>query len=89
MQNVYDPESTEIYGQRILTIVTSIELFVPVLISHSKIKSDDCISSAIFTILVPNNVRKLKQMPSTDVPDEMIRLSIKIVIRAQFSSSIA
>lgn len=72
-----------------LTIVTSIVSLVPLLISHNSTKSGGCKSAIILTRRVPSSVRKLKQMPSTDVPICMIRFSISIVIRAQFSSSTA
>lgn len=72
-----------------LTIVTSIVSFVPVFRSHNSTKSGGCISAIALTRRVPNKERKLKQMPSTDVPDWMARFSNRIVIRAQFSSSTA
>lgn len=72
-----------------LTIVTSMVSLVPLLMSHNNTKSGGCRSVIVLTIRVPNNVRKLKQIPSTDVPGWMMRFSISIVIRAQFSSRMA
>lgn len=76
-------------GVMVLTIVTSMVLFVPVLRSHNNTNSVGFISSILFTSLVPSKTRKLKQMPSTDVPGRIIRFSSRMVMRAQFSSSIA
>lgn len=72
-----------------LTIVTSIVSFVPLLISHNNTNSGGCMSATIFTSLVPKSVRKLAQMPSTDVPGWMTRFSMRMVMRAQFSSKTA
>lgn len=63
--------------------------FVPVLRSHKSTNNGGCISVFVLTSLVPSNVRRLKQMPSTDVPGWMTRFSSRIVMRAQFSSRIA
>lgn len=62
---------------------------VPLFISQSSTNSGGCISAIILTNRVPSSVRKLKQIPSTDVPDWMIRFSMRMVMRAQFSSSTA
>lgn len=72
-----------------LTIVTSMVSLVPLLMSHNNTKSGGCKSAIVLTSRVPNKVRKLKQIPSTDVPGWIIRFSISIVIRAQFSSRTA
>lgn len=63
--------------------------FVPVFRSHNSTNSGGSTSVIVFTSRVPNNDRKLKQMPSTDVPGWIRRFSSKIVIRAQFSSRTA
>lgn len=62
---------------------------VPVFKSHKRTNSGDCISVVTFTSFVPNSVRRLKQIPSTDVPGKMMRFCSKIVMRAQFSSRTA
>lgn len=73
----------------VLTTVTSIVLFVPVLMSQSNINSG-CVSSvAVFTNRVPNKVRKWPQMPSTDVDGRIALSSISIVMRAHCSSNTA
>lgn len=72
-----------------LTTVTSIVSFVPVLMSQSRISSGGVASWTIFTNRVPNSVRKLTQIPSTDVDGWMALFSIRIVMRAHCSSNIA
>lgn len=63
--------------------------FVPVLISQSNISNGGVASWTIFTRRVPNSVRKLTQIPSTDVEGCIDLFSIRIVMRAHCSSNVA